>query len=110
MATGFLDRYGLELSANSARAVEKYVEGVDATLSFNLGGLEAFEAAIVADEGFALGYAALAGVHSLQGNMPKAKAVVARAQELAVGTTRRERQHVEAMAAVVEGGRRGRSR
>jgi len=55
--------------------------------------------------GLPLAHCALARILALQGNSEEAKATSMRARFLAGGTTRRERQHVEATAACVAGQR-----
>src|SRR6267378_7024791 len=74
------DRYGLPLSTSSAVA-----------------------AAVAADGEFALAHAGAALFAMFQGDGAAAKAAVERARGLVAGATRRERQHVEALAAVAGG-------
>jgi len=99
---GLHDRYGLPLSTGSTVAAERYVEGLDRLRSWSVGVQDSLEHAIAADEGFALAHAALAVVRRLQGRGDEARACAARACALVAGTTWRERQHVTAVAAVVE--------
>jgi tetratricopeptide (TPR) repeat protein len=102
-ATRFLDSYGLTLSISSAAAAERYNEGVERRLSFNVGGDDCFRAAIDADEGFALPHSALALTAQILGKPDEARASLARARQLVAGATQREHQHVEVIGAVVEG-------
>jgi hypothetical protein len=96
------DRYGLPLSTDSARAAERYVEGIDRLLAWRTGAEDSVEQAIAADERFALAHAAKAAISSLRGRRDQARAMTARAGALALGTTARERGHVAAVQAFVE--------
>jgi hypothetical protein len=97
------DRYDLPLTTGSDRAAASYRDGVDRILSAWYGADDAFDKAIVEDPGFALAYIARARVHQLNMETAEARAKAAQARELATTTTRRERQHVEILAAVIEG-------
>ena len=101
MSTVLTDRYGYELTTDSSAAADHYVRAVDLALSADIGAPEAFEAAVDADEGFALGYAGLARIRQLRGEPAEAKDLIHRAGELANGLPRRERQHVAAMASII---------
>jgi len=101
MGTTYHDRYGLPLSTSSASAAERYIDGIDRVLAYEVDAERCFEAAIAADDGFALAHAALAFLLNFRGAPDIAKAAIARAGALAAGTTRRERQHVAAIAANV---------
>ncbi|PYM72734.1 MAG: hypothetical protein DME03_17190 [Candidatus Rokuibacteriota bacterium] len=102
------DRYGLPLSTPSAGAAEHYQNGMDRLLSYGAGADQAFAAAVEADPGFALAHAGRALFALFQGDGATAKIAVERARTLAAGTTRRERQHVEALVTIVGGeGARG---
>ncbi|MDA0353193.1 MAG: tetratricopeptide repeat protein [Chloroflexi bacterium] len=96
-----MDRYGYEISTASPEAAARYVEAVDLTLAADVGAPEAFEAAVEADEGFALGYAGMARMRQLRGEPAQAKKTIARATALAAGLGRRERGHVAAMNSVI---------
>ena len=97
------DRYGLTLSTTSAAAARHYQDGMDKLLSYGLGADESFAAAITADDGFALAHAGSALFSLFQGDGATAKSSIERARGLAAGVTRRERQHVEALAAIAVG-------
>jgi tetratricopeptide (TPR) repeat protein len=102
------DRYGLPISTASAVAAERYQAGMDRLLSYGVGADRAFDAAVEADPGFALAHAGQALFALFQGDGPAAKAAIEQAKKLAAGTTRRERQHVEALARIAGGeGARG---
>src|SRR5690349_8845359 len=97
------DRYDLPLTTGSDRAAASYRDGVDCILSAWYGADAAFDRAIIEDPGFALAYIARARVHQLNMETADARAKAARARALAASISRRERQHVEIMAAAIEG-------
>jgi tetratricopeptide (TPR) repeat protein len=97
------DRYGLALSTASAAAARHYQDGMDRLLSYGLGADQAFASAIAADEGFAIAHAGAALFALFQGDGASAKASVERARGLVGGATRREQQHVAALAAIAGG-------
>lgn len=88
------DRYDNALSTRSPAARDAYVEGVDSLMAATPGMDTAFEAAIAADEDFALGHIALARAKQLLGRGHEAKAPLARARELAPGATSREQSQI----------------
>jgi len=97
------DRYGLTLSTGSATAARRYQDGMDSLLSYGFGADQAFAAAVAADEGFALAHAGAALFALFQGDGAAAKASIDRARGLVAGVTRREQQHVAALAAIAGG-------
>ena len=97
------DRYGLTLSTASAAAARHYQDGMDRLLSYGFGADQAFAAAVAADEGFALAHAGAALFSLFQGDGAAAKASIDRARALVGGATRREQQHVAALAAIAGG-------
>jgi len=115
----YRDRYDLPLSAHSATAVDRYIEGVDRHLSRNGGARACFEAAVAADPGFALAQAALATLGGADGSDPDAtetetetgtesgpetrSAVGERLRALAAPASAWERRHVEIVAALLTG-------
>jgi tetratricopeptide (TPR) repeat protein len=103
MTATFTDRYGLPLSTSSARAAELYIEAVDRLLAGRAGAEGLLQEAIAADDGFALAHVALAREHQFRGRVAEARATAARARALAEGASRRERQHVDALATAIEG-------
>ncbi|MGQ4808514.1 hypothetical protein NKDENANG_01897 [Candidatus Entotheonellaceae bacterium PAL068K] len=103
MATTFQDRYGLQLSTVSTEAAELYGASIDTMLALNDRAQENLEAAIAHDEGFALAHVALARWFQYAGDMPSAQASKSRALACLDGVTRRERQHVTALARAVDG-------
>jgi Tfp pilus assembly protein PilF len=96
------DRYDLPLTTRSDQAAAHYRDGVDCMLSAWHGAEDAFDKAIAADPGFALAHIGRARVHQLNMEGAKARAMAAKATELAAGATPREEQHVEIMAAVID--------
>jgi len=97
------DRYGLTLSTASAGAARHYQDGMDKLLSYGLGADQSFAAAVAADESFALAHAGAALFSMFQGDGASAKSAIEQARGLTGGVTRRERQHVEALAAIAGG-------
>jgi Tfp pilus assembly protein PilF len=97
------DRYDLPLTTDSESAAVAYREGIDCILSGWMGADEALDRAIGADPDFGLAYIARARVHQLYAESTDARAMASRARELAARATKRERQHVEVLAATVEG-------
>lgn len=97
------DRYDLPLTTESPAAAESFVEGVDRFLAQIYGSEREIDRAVELDGGFALARA-VSALHLLYRNeIPRAKESAAHARALAVRASRRERQHVEAIALMVEG-------
>ena len=97
------DRYGLTLSTPSAAAAQHYQDGMDRLLSYGFGADQSFAAAVAADEDFALAHAGAALFSLFQGDGASAKISIERAREHVAGATRREQQHVAALAAIAGG-------
>jgi tetratricopeptide (TPR) repeat protein len=97
------DRYGLPVSTGSSVAAERFQDGMDRLLSYGAGAEQSFTAALQADDGLALAHAGVALIAVVQGDAAAARAATARARETVGGATRRERQHVEAVSALVAG-------
>ncbi len=97
------DRYGNALSTSSEAARDAYVAGVDRFLAAQPGVEDAFEAAIAADDGFALGHMALARARQAMGKGDDPKPALAAAQALAGRLSGREAAHVEALSLLVSG-------
>ncbi|CAN7670377.1 tetratricopeptide repeat protein [Bradyrhizobium sp. LjRoot220] len=97
------DRYDLPLTTTSDRAAAHYRDGMDCMLSAWHGAEDAFDRAIQEDGDFALAHIARARLHQLDMQANEARAMAAHARQLAAGADPRERQHVEVMAAVIEG-------
>jgi pentatricopeptide repeat protein len=94
----FNDRYGLPLSTASQAAADAFVEGVDLMLSNNPDPAERFQAAIDADEGFAMAHVALGMQLQLRMDAPGSKVELDRARELMDGTSEREQSLINAVA------------
>src|SRR4029077_16540899 len=93
---------------DSPLAFERFQEGMDHLLAYGPAGEERLAEAIPADPGLAVAHTGLALLALVQGDAAAARDAMARARETVGGATRRERQHVEALAAVVGGeGARG---
>lgn len=97
------DRYGNELGTTSAAARDAYQAGMDSLMSATPGMAEHFHKAVEADEGFALGHIALARGKQLLGRGHEAKAPLARAKELAVGTSPREQSQIAIFEKILTG-------
>ena len=97
------DRYGLPVTTASPVAAARFQEGMDRLLSYGAGAEECFAAAVQADEGLAVAHAGTALVAVAQGDAATARAAVGRARATVAGATRRERQHVEALSALIGG-------
>ena len=97
------DRYGLEITTSSGRAVEHFQEGMDRLLSYSAGAEDAFGAALAIDPGLAVAHTGLALLALVQGDAATARASAGRARDTVTGATRRERQHVEALGALIGG-------
>jgi len=96
-------RYGLELTTASPAAAARFQEGMDRLLSYRAGAAESFAAALEADERLAVAHAGTALVATVLGDAAAARAGAARARETVQAATRRERQHVEAVSALIGG-------
>jgi len=97
------DRYGNSLSTRSAAARDAYVDAVDRGLAMLPGAEEAFGAAIAADDGFALAHVGLARTLQIVARIPEARAAMARAVELAPGTSAREQSHIGVYQEIISG-------
>jgi len=97
------DRYGLEVTTTSPTAAARFQDGMDRLLAYRPGAAESFAAALQADERLAVAHAGTALVAAVVGDAANARAGAARARETVEGATRRERQHVEAVSALIGG-------
>jgi hypothetical protein len=97
------DRYDQPLTTVSDSAAAFYRDGVDRVLSAWYGAGEAFDRAIAEDPAFALAHIARARIHQMNMEVTEARAKAAHARQLAATASERERQHVEIMAAAIEG-------
>jgi hypothetical protein len=97
------DLYGNKVSVASQAALDQYDRGIHLFLAANFGSVEAFQSSTELDEGFALGYVALARSLMMAGQVPAAKAAITRAQDLAAKLDARQRQHTECVALLLSG-------
>ncbi len=97
------DRYGLTVTTESPAALAQFQEGMDRLLAYGPGAEESFAAALAADDGLAVAHVGRALLAAVQGDAASARAAAARARETVAGATRRERQHAEAVSALVAG-------
>lgn len=97
------DRYGNPLTTSSPAARDAYVAGVDRLLSGDAGIIAAFEAAVAADDGFALGHIALARTLQVQGRGSEARAPLEQGLALAAGSTPREQSHIAIFELILAG-------
>ena len=97
------DRYGLTVTTESPAALAQFQDGMDRLLAYGPGAEESFAAALAADDGLAVAHVGRALLAAVQGDAASARAAAARARETVAGATRRERQHVEAVSALVAG-------
>jgi len=98
-----LDGYGNLIATNSQDARNHYEHGVNVFLGADYGATQAFEASVVADPEFALGYAGLARALMMEGRMPEAKDAISRAQALANPSDDREQSHIAAIMFLLYG-------
>ncbi len=88
------DRYGLELTTDSADAAAAYGEGADRMLASRPGGVALMEEALAIDPGFALPHVALSRSYQMAGQRDEAIASADRATALASSATEREQSYV----------------
>jgi hypothetical protein len=98
-----IDAYGNTLGTNSTVARAAYDVGVKKFLGAELHVRTSFEAAIEADDGFALAHIGLAREMQLRARPDLVKASLARARDLAPGLSERERSHIHASGLLLEG-------
>jgi len=97
------DRYGLPVSTSSTTALARYQDGMDRLLAYGFGAEDCFAAALAADETLALAHAGAALWSFFRNDGSVARSAIAKAADALDGATRRERQHVEALSAIVSG-------
>ncbi|HEX9418382.1 MAG TPA: hypothetical protein VGA81_04965 [Methylomirabilota bacterium] len=68
------DRYGLEITTTSAKAAERFQDGMDRLLSYSAGAEESFAAALEADENLAVAHTGRALLALVQGDAATARA------------------------------------
>ena len=97
------DRYGLPVTTASPAAAARFQDGMDALLSYGAGAEEAFAAALRADDRLAVAHAGVALAAVVKGDATAAGAAIGQARATVACASRRERQHVEALSALVAG-------
>ena len=97
------NRSGLTVTTSSPTAADAYHEGLDLVLSQNYGPEEKLQAAIAADDGFAMAHVVLAYILHLQQNVPAAREAAEKGVELAAGCSREERQIASIMHCFTHG-------
>lgn len=97
------DSYGNGISVETQAALDHYDRGTKLFLGADFGATDAFSSSVEMDDGFALGYAALARSLMMSGQMPQAKAAISRAQDLCKKLDTRQRQHIECIALLLAG-------
>ncbi len=97
------DAYGNAVGTHSPDARDAYDLGVRRFLGAEPGVAEAFEAAIAADEGFALAHIGLARDMLMRARPDRVKESLGRARALASGLSARERAHINASALLLTG-------
>ena len=97
------DRYDNLITTTSPKARDHYIDAVDLLLAGQAVIVEAFEKAVGADPGFALGYAGMARGCQFGGNMEGAKSAMAKAEEMAKAGDAREQSHINAFALLIAG-------
>src|SRR2546428_12114108 len=100
---GISDRYGLDVTTSSPVAAARFQVGMDRLRWYGAGADESFAAAVLADERLAVAHAGMALVAVAHGDAATARAAAERARQAVTGATRRERQHVEAVGALIAG-------
>ena len=96
------DRYGLSL-ATSALAAAAYVDAVDRLLAARERALEGFDRALAIDPAFALAHIGRSRSLLVGGRGPEGRDAASAALALVGRLERRERRHVEALAAAATG-------
>src|SRR5918911_3223849 len=74
MSATYEDRYGLPLSARGREAAEHYMEEIDRALALGVDAPASLEAAVAADDDFAMAHIALAREFQYRGNITAAQA------------------------------------
>ncbi|MDD9928180.1 MAG: tetratricopeptide repeat protein [Rhodospirillaceae bacterium] len=97
------DRYGNDLTTDSADARDAYVEGMDRFLAAAPDVEAAFQQALAADPDFALAHVAVARTRQTRGDAPGARDAMARAHAASAGLTPREQGHLGIFDLLISG-------
>ena len=88
------DRHGLDVSTASTVARDAYDSGCALMLGAFPGAADAFESALAADRDLALAHVAVARMQQMRGDMPAARAALAKATRSAPALSPREASHI----------------
>jgi tetratricopeptide (TPR) repeat protein len=91
------------VTAQGRDAAEYYMAGIDQALAMQMGAQASFEAALAVDETCAMAHIALSREFQYRGKTAEAQASKDKAVQCMQGVTRREQQHIIALARAVEG-------
>jgi tetratricopeptide (TPR) repeat protein len=100
------DQWGNPVSAASRDALAKYEQAAEAFLGFSGTAWELADAAVDADPGFVMGYCQKAGLRAVAMEKtfePQVRPAVEAAERLAARANERERAHIAALRALVDG-------
>ena len=97
------DQYGNAMSTRSDAARDHHIAALDLLLAGEAGITAGFQAAIDADDGFALAYAGLARGCQFEGDMAGACAAMAQARARASNGDTREQSHIHALGLMIDG-------
>jgi tetratricopeptide (TPR) repeat protein len=100
------DKRGNPVSAAKPAALAHYEQATDLFLGFSGRASEAADAAVAADPGFVMGHCLKAGLAAIANEKtfePQIRPAVEAAQQLAAGANRRERGHIAAARAFLDG-------
>ena len=100
------DNRGNPVSAATPAALAHYERAADLFLGFSAKAADAAEAAVAADPGFVMGHCLQAGLAAIANEKtfePQARPAVEAAERLAAGANRRERGHIAALRAFLDG-------
>jgi tetratricopeptide (TPR) repeat protein len=100
------DRWGNPVSAASRDALARHEQAAAAFLGFSAGAWELADAAVEADPGFVMGHCQKAGLRAIameQSFEPQVRPALEAAERLAARANERERAHVAALRALVDG-------
>ena len=100
------DNRGNPVSAATPAALAHYERATDLFLGFSAKAADAAEAAVAADPGFVMGHCLKAGLAAIANEKtfePQARPAVEAAERLAASANRRERGHIAALRAFLDG-------
>ena len=99
----YQDRFGQEITSQSARAVELYDDAVEKMFALQPGSGALIDEALDLDPAFALGHSAKARALAGVGDNARARDHAARGRDLASNLPERERRHAEIVSLVFHG-------